>query len=328
MATSPLQPPLSAHRRTHSASAYTADPFLRPALETEENLHYDHDRDSVAAVHPLDDGLRHIPTPPLHNLPSDPCTPSPPHAPAQTHVSASDLLAAMRDQQAFIAQQQQLFQEERNFNRAALREQHAFMADQQRQLLSFLVRHPRPDHSLDSCDPTHRTGPKARMADPPTFDGSIKDSENFLSSLENIFDSQPSSFPIAESRIRYALTFLTGDASNWRKLLLRDVSEGRFSLQSWDAFEIRFRETFGNPHLLEEARRKLWTIKQGQRTSEDFFLEFEEIRLEADICENSLIMFLQAALRPSLLDEILRRDPQPYSYSEWKAATLKADHNQ
>lgn len=166
------------------------------------------------------------------------------------------------------------------------------------------------------------------MADPPTFDGSIKDSENFLSSLENIFDSQPSSFPTAESRIRYALTFLTGGASNWRKLLLHDVSEGRFSLQSWDAFEIRFRETFGNPHLLEEARRKLWTIKQGQRTSEDFFLEFEEIRLEADICENSLIMFLQAALRPSLLDEILRRDPQPYSYSEWKAATLKADHNQ
>ena len=166
------------------------------------------------------------------------------------------------------------------------------------------------------------------MADPPTFDGSIKDSENFLSSLENIFDSQPSSFPTAESRIRYALTFFTGGASNWRKLLLCDVNDCHFSLKSWDAFESRFCETFGNPHLLEEARRKFWTIKQGQRTSEDFFLEIEEIRLEADICENSLIMFLQAALRPTLLEEILRRDPQPSSYAEWKAATLKVDHNQ
>ena len=167
-----------------------------------------------------------------------------------------------------------------------------------------------------------------RRSSPPSFDGSIKETENFLSSLTNIFDSQPSSFVSAESKIRYALTFLTGGASNWRKLLLRDVSEGRFLLTSWEAFEARFRETFGNPHLVAEARRKLWTIRQGQRTSEDFFLEFEEIRLEAGLCEESLVMFLQAALRPSLLDEVLRRDPQPITYSDWKSASLKADHNQ
>lgn len=166
------------------------------------------------------------------------------------------------------------------------------------------------------------------MADPPFFNGSIKDTEDFLSSLANIFDSQPSTFPTAESKIRYSLTFLTDGASNWRKLLLRDINDGLFDFSSWSAFEIRFRETFGNPHLVEEARRKLWTICQHSRTSEDFFLEFEEIRLEANICENSVIMFLQAALRPSLLEEVLRRDPPPKTYSDWKTASLRADHNQ
>ena len=38
-------------------------------------------------------------------------------------------------------------------------------------------------------------------------------------------------------------------------------------------------------------------------------------------------MFLQSALRPSILDDVLRRDPQPTSYNEWKTAILKADQN-
>ena len=37
---------------------------------------------------------------------------------------------------------------------------------------------------------------------------------------------------------------------------------------------------------------------------------------------------MQAALRPSLLEEVMRRDPQPVSYLEWKNAVLKADQNQ
>ena len=240
-------------------------------------------------------------------------------------VTQADLLAAMREQQAFMTHQ--LFQEERLSSRNALREQHEFMADQQRQLMSLLVSRP-PFSDQPPSGPAHNTAPKVRMADPPTFSGSLKETDNFLSSLENIFDSQPNSFPTDESRIRYALTFLSGGASNWRKLLLREVSDGSFSLNSWFSFEKRFRESFGNPHLVEEARRKLWTIRQGQRTSEEFFLEFEELRLESDICENSLIMFLQAALRPSLLEEVMRRDPQPVSYLEWKNTVLKADQNQ
>ena len=221
-----------------------------------------------------------------------------------------------------------MFQQERDYNRNALREQHNFMAEQQRQLMSLLVnRQTRSDDSPPSSK-SSLTGPKVRMADPPYFDGSIKETENFLTSLENIFDSQPASFPTVESKIRYSLTFLTGGASNWRKLLLRDVSDGNFTFSSWKTFEQRFRATFGNPHLVDEARCKLWTIRQGSRNSEDFFLAFEDIKLEANICDDSLIMFLQPALRPSILSEVLRRDPPPTSYAEWKSASLRADHNQ
>jgi hypothetical protein len=297
-----LEAPLSnhSHRRIHSASALPDPQTVDPPSPSPSNLNRPENR-----------GFQ---TPPSPILPPREITPG-------------DLLAAMRDQQIFITQQQQLFQQERDFGRMALREQHDFMAEQQRQLMSLLVNRP-PRSEDNQPSRTSQAGPKVRMADPPSFDGSIKETENFLSSLTNIFDSNPSSFPTDESKIRYSLTFLTGSASNWRKLLLREVSDGTFILNSWTAFEQRFRTTFGNPHLVDEARRKLWTIRQGSRTSEDFFLEFEELRLEADICENSLIMFLQAALRPSILNEVLRRDPPPTTYNEWKSTSLRADHNQ
>lgn len=304
--TTPLLPPLPVHRRNQSASGSLGTPFVNstPADFTIPELH-DSQSTTNTPIHQS----------PFTTPPNNPRQNRTPHTPSRNAVLLT-----------FIAEQQRLFQEERSSNRLALREQHDFMAEQQCLLMQMLVNNRQPTADKETFQ--QHPGPKARMADPPSFDGSIKESENFLSSLENIFNSQPSSFPSAESKIRYALTFLTGGASNWRKLLLRDLNEGRFSFQTWAPFERRFRETFGNPHLLEEARRKLWTIRQGQRSSEDFFLEFEEIRLEADLCDDSIIMFLKAALRPSLLDDILRRDPQPTSYIDWKNTTLKCNHNQ
>lgn len=312
----PLQHP--SHRRNYSTSA--ADPRSSPFNET-----VDHSP-STGNAESLEQGVNAPSSTPQDTAPfpvldQPPTLQSPPRSPFHPrHSFASTELLR------FMNQQQELFREERIANRSALKEQQEFMANQQRQLLSALVQR---SSTIDPEAPIPpQPGPRVRMADPPHFDGSIKDTENFLSSLANVFDSQTSAFPTAESKIRYALTFLSGSAANWRKLLLREVTEGHFTFNSWNNFERKFRETFGNPHLVEEARRKLWTIKQGPRTSEDFFLEFEEIRLEAGLCEESLIMFLQAALRQSLLDDVLRRDPQPVTYSEWKAATLKADHNQ
>ena len=322
----PLQPPLSPRRRVNSATSlpdnhvihHTGNPLPSSATLHPSPIHTVHSN-NIAHTSPISP----------HSAPDNQPSNTPPPPPTRD-ITPADLLAAMRDQQTFITRQQTLFQEERDYARFALQEQHDFMAEQQRQLMSLLVnRPPQPDNlSRSGVSVNSLTGPKVRMADPPTFDGSIKETENFLSSLENIFDSQPGSFPSVESKIRYSLTFLSGGASNWRKLLLRDINEGNFLFTTWGAFEKRFRDTFGNPHQIDEARRKLWTIRQGTKTSEEFFLEFEDLRLEADICENSLVMFLQSALRPSVLNEVLRRDPPPVTYTEWKAASLRADHNQ
>ena len=188
-----------------------------------EHHHFQFPQSSIINNPPSHNTPPRLNSPPRFKSPRSRASRTPINSPKTQNENDNALLSAMREQMSFMADQQRLFQEERISNRNALREQHEFMAEQQRQLMVMLVNNPHnniPTHSSDHNN--SRNGPKARMADPPSFDGSIKESENFLSSLENIFDSQPSSFPSPESRIRYALTFFTGGASNhlWLALLL------------------------------------------------------------------------------------------------------------
>ena len=234
----PLQPPLSPRRRVNSATSLPDNHIIHHTgnpLPSSATLH----PSPIRTVH--SNNIAHTSPISPHSAPDNQPSNTPPPPPTRD-ITPADLLAAMRDQQTIITRQQTLFQEERDYARFALREQHDFMAEQQRQLMSLLVnRPPQPDNlSRSGVSVNSLTGPKVRMADPPTFDGSIKETENFLSSLENIFDSQPGSFPSVESKIRYSLTFLSGGASNWRKLLLRDINEGNFLFTTWGAFEKRF----------------------------------------------------------------------------------------
>lgn len=187
--TTPLLPPLPIHRCNQSASGSLGTSF--------------HNSTPADFTIPENDNQSITNTPtnnvtsdaPVHQSPFS----TPPRIPNQRktpRTPSRDAVLLM-----FIAEQQRLFQEEQTSNRLALQEQHDFMADQQRLLMQMLVNQPR-QLNAEKESFQQRPGPKARMADPPTFDGSIKESENFLSSLENIFDSQPSSFPSAEFKIR------------------------------------------------------------------------------------------------------------------------------
>ena len=100
-------------------------------------------------------------------------------------------------------------------------------------------------------------------ADPERFAGDPKDTDRLLNSVTNIFTAQLTAYPYAEHQIRFALSFLKGNAAKWGDNLCRDLREGRFAFTTWNAFEDRFRETFGNPYAKKDAQRKLMGNAQG-----------------------------------------------------------------
>ena len=166
----PLEPPLSPpHRRRINSSSssniedyhepHTNEPSAAPNfLASNDTLHLNQNTVNTCPISPIPTILKSL-------IP-------------QRELTPNDLLAAMREQQIFITNQQSMFQsmfqQERDYNRNAIREQHNFMAEQQRQLMSLLVNCQTCSDDSPPSSKSSLTGPKVRMADPPSFDGSIK----------------------------------------------------------------------------------------------------------------------------------------------------------
>ena len=58
-----------------------------------------------------------------------------------------------------------------------------------------------------------------KVATPEKFNGSSKDLKNFIASVENAMQLQPSRFPSEHIKILYIGTLLTGDALTWFRTL-------------------------------------------------------------------------------------------------------------
>jgi hypothetical protein len=178
-----------------------------------------------------------------------------------------------------------------------------------------------------AAPPSSNLESKMRLKDPDTFDGSPRSCESFLNSCINIFLAQPRVYPDAATQVRFALSFLTGNATRWRDAIYRDLRLGSYVITTWEDFEHRFRMSFDNPHCVDEAQQKLHHIVQGHRTAEEFFLEFEDLRAEAGFCDSSVIFQLLRALRRDIRDEAQRRQPKPEYYDEWKQTILQVDQD-
>ena len=169
---------------------------------------------------------------------------------------------------------------------------------------------------------------KIRMADPDVFDGSSKTVETFINSCINNFMAQPTVYPSAESRVRYALGFVKGgSATQWRDGLFMDIASGAYVFTTWEESAGRLRATFGNPHAIEDAQRQIKTIRQGRRTAQEFFIEFEELRAESRFCDTAIIFDLKQAIRADVREEANRRVPKPDTYAEWKSLITRVDQD-
>ena len=70
-------------------------------------------------------------------------------------------------------------------------------------------------------------------------------------------------------------------------------------------------------------------MKQGGKTAEEFFQEFEQLKITAQYTDphhdTVLIKYLHEAIRTSTIDNIYRQPALPASYGAWKATILNID---
>jgi hypothetical protein len=99
---------------------------------------------------------------------------------------------------------------------------------------------------------------------------------------------------------------------------------GRYNFDTWDDFRVAIYNQFQSPNEQKNKRKKLESLRQGKRTADVFFAEFEMVRMEAGVTDKAaqweyLLPLLENALHPALIKQVYYCDPFPNTYDDfWK----------
>lgn len=153
-----------------------------------------------------------------------------------------------------------------------------------------------------------RNSDKIRFPDVESFDG--KDNKLFrpwVNQMEVFFDTQPEKFKDDKTRIFYAGNRLRGEAMQWfgRNLgTASSVGTEDHVWTSWIAFTDSMRDLFGRRDEDIDARRRIDTLKQGNRDLVAYLNEFEQLDSRAALSEELKVYVFKRGLHQDLRDRL------------------------
>jgi hypothetical protein len=167
-----------------------------------------------------------------------------------------------------------------------------------------------------------------KIPTPEEFDGSPDKLKPFLIQCKMMFTMRKGKFPTSKSRILYALSFFTkGKALAWRERVMedeatfvRDVADKGLAetVDPWEAFKMMLEETFSTATAKTIAQQKLYSIRQGSRTVEEYITEFTILKsqstLEDEVCE----LFFKNGLKDVIRQKIYESGTIPTDLKEWE----------
>ena len=165
-----------------------------------------------------------------------------------------------------------------------------------------------------------------KFATPQTFDGTMKDTKSFVSSIILYIKGRAPEFRTTESKIMFALSFMQGGkAQFWRNEAINQIVAGHEPFHSFEDFLEKLEAQFGDPNPKATAVGKLKTMRQGSSSADEFILQFKAEASQTELGEAALIEYLKAGLNPSLFKSIYRLPVMPTTLDQWYEWAFKLD---
>jgi hypothetical protein len=181
-----------------------------------------------------------------------------------------------------------------------------------------------PDSRGDSDGGSKPRLPK--FAPPQPFDGTMKETKSFISSVQLYIKGREPEFRTAESKIMFALSYIQGGkAQFWRNEAIKEIAAGHKPFKSFEEFLQRLETQFGDPNPKATATGKLKTMRQGAQSADEFILQFKSEATQTDLGDVALIEYLKAGLNSSLFKSIYRLPVMPTTLEEWYEWAMKLD---
>ena len=175
--------------------------------------------------------------------------------------------------------------------------------------------------------------PKIIAPKPEAYDGERSNVQTFLTQARAYLRAYTGSFHYESDQVMCVGALLTGKASEWWEPTLRDyltkTSETRklettTLFNSYDKFETKLRETFGNPDEVRAAERRILNLKQIGSAGR-YALEFKQLVAKLSWDDSALIPQFYKGLREDVKDD-LSRETRPDKLHEYIEKAILIDN--
>ena len=161
---------------------------------------------------------------------------------------------------------------------------------------------------------------KTHLKKPTPFHGDRKLVKKFIQECDLYILRNLKDFPNDNSKVIFILSYMDdGEAEKWKQYYIDNevITAGSYIWPKLADFYTKLREAFAFKDKKEDSVRKLETLKQGNRNTEELTNEFWLLVTKAGLNEDNqmLICTYRHALNPQLANKIM--------YSTDKPSTLK-----
>lgn len=119
-----------------------------------------------------------------------------------------------------------------------------------------------------------------------------------------------------------------GIAALWQENFLEDSIINNGQHGTWDEFKDKLQRSFADPNEIKTSQAKLSSLRQGGKTAEEFFQEFDLLRRKANYTaghDQYLIELLEENLNESLVIRVYNAEVLPVTYADWKTKAILMD---
>jgi hypothetical protein len=162
-----------------------------------------------------------------------------------------------------------------------------------------------------------------KVPDVPLFTGDSKKCFEFLSQLNIFFKLQPSRFSSDLHRSYYLGIRCSGPAAVWFSNVVSRPSSDVL-LSNFQAFVDQFAEIFADPTRVQDAERRLLTLKQGKRSVAQLLPEFQTLVFITGWDEKNLFRIFLDTLNDDVRDELLREN-RPSKFHDYVTRAIAID---
>jgi len=153
---------------------------------------------------------------------------------------------------------------------------------------------PSPQPAITTVTPSPPVYPSP-MAKPAPFSGLAEDCNGFLLQCSLVLEMQPHLFPTEHSKVAFIISQLNDKALQWADSIW---SQNNAVTQSYSSFVNHFKEVFGRPAWDSSIGEKLYNLKQGTMTVNDYAIKFRTLAASSGWNEQALLTTYRQGLDP------------------------------